>query len=238
MIASVWVHVGCLPQIHKQSCQQQERIVNTKVCKVNTCTSCVCTTSHGNASRTCVRHHCMVVCVCLYLYDCMCMIDVWLYDNVRMMSWWQTQDHIQLVAACHPTWLRLYQFMLVEIPGEVLEGSDVDTLLGPGGFRCRYLLRFRKVPVQTPGFWRVPVQIPVEVPGLGSFTIVQHHCACMCMIVSVWLYVYDCMTMCAWCHREGHTTTRVSNSVQSNMTAYVWVHLFDDNDARSHGGVF
>ena len=41
--------------------------------------------------------------------------------------------------------------MLVEIPGEVPEGSDVDTLLGPGGFRCRYLLRFRKVPVQTPG---------------------------------------------------------------------------------------
>ena len=54
--------LGCLPQIHKQSCQQQDRMVNTKVCKVKTCTLCVCTTSHGNASRTRVRHHCMVLC--------------------------------------------------------------------------------------------------------------------------------------------------------------------------------
>ena len=165
MNASVWVHVGCLPQIHKQSCQQQERMVNTKVCKVNTCTSCVCTTFHGNA---CI---CTTVCV-------------WWFDNVRMMSWWQTQDHIQLVAACHPTWLPLYQFMLVEIPGEVPEGSDVDTCCGSGRFRCRHLV----------SFWRVPVQIPVEVPGPGSFTIVQQHC----MLVCVWLYPYDCMCMIVW----------------------------------------
>ena len=29
-------------------------------------------------------------------------------------------------------------------------------------------------------------------------------------------------------------TTRVSNSVQSNMTAHVCIHLFDDSVARSH----
>ena len=33
----------------------------------------------------------------------------------------------------------------VQIPGEVLEGS------GSGGFRCRYLLRFRRVSVQIAG---------------------------------------------------------------------------------------
>ena len=43
------------------------------------------TTSHGNTSRTCVRHHCMVVCVCLYLYDCMCMI-VWQCAHDVMMT--------------------------------------------------------------------------------------------------------------------------------------------------------
>ena len=121
----------------------------------------------------------------LYVYACICMIvRVLWFDNVRMMSWWQTQDHIQMVAACHPTWLPLYQFMLVEIPGEVPEGSDVDTLLGPGGFRCRHLV----------SFWRVPVQIPVEVPGHKSYTIVQHHC----MLVCVWLYLYDCLCMIVW----------------------------------------
>ena len=111
------------------------------------------------------------------LHGCMCMlVCVWLYDNAGMMSWWLAQDHIQLVAACHPTWLRLCPFMLVEIPGKVPEGSNADTCCGPGGFRCRHLV----------SFWRVPVQIPFEVPGPGSFTIVQHHC----MLVCVWLIVY------------------------------------------------
>ena len=54
------------------------------------------------------------------------------------MSWWRTQDHIHFVTACHPTWLRLYQFMLVEMPGKVPEGSNADTLLGSGGLCCRY----------------------------------------------------------------------------------------------------
>ena len=111
--------------------------MNTKVCNANTCTLCVCTTFHGNASHTCVQHHCMVACVCLYVYDCICLIVcVWLYDNVGMMSWWRTQDQIQLVTACHPTWLRLYQFMLVEIPGEAPEGSNADTLLDSCLYHC------------------------------------------------------------------------------------------------------
>ena len=188
----VWVHVGCLPQTHKQCCQQQDRSMNTKVCNANTCTLCVCTTFHGSASHTCVQHHCMVVSVYLHVYACVCMIlCVWLYDNVGMMSWWRTQDHLQLVTACHPTWLRLYQFMWGEIVGKVPEGSNADTLLGSGGFRCscggfrcRYLV----------SFWKFPVQIPVEVPGPASFTIVQHHC----MLVCVWLYLSDCVCMIVW----------------------------------------
>ena len=37
----------------------------------------------------------------------------------------------------------------VQIPCEVPEGSGADTLWGSGGFRCRYLVRFRKFPVQV-----------------------------------------------------------------------------------------
>ena len=36
----------------------------------------------------------------------------------------------------------------MQIPGEVLEGSGADTLLGSGWFWCRYLVRFWGVPVQ------------------------------------------------------------------------------------------
>ena len=41
----------------------------------------------------------------------------------------------------------------MQIPGEVLEGSGsgADSVLRFRGFRCRYLLRFRRVPVQIPG---------------------------------------------------------------------------------------
>ena len=81
--------------------------------------------------------------------------------------------------------------VLVQIPREVPEGSGADTWLGSRGFWCRYLVRFRKFPVQLPddleglgedawwgsgGFWggylvrfrKVPVQRPCEVPeGFG-----------------------------------------------------------------------
>jgi len=62
-----------------------------------------------------------------------------------------------------------------QVPGKVLEGS--------GGFRCRYLLRLRRVPVQIPGevlegsgadlvrLQRVSVQIAGEVAqGSGAGT--------------------------------------------------------------------
>ena len=47
---------------------------------------------------------------------------------------------------------------------------------GSWGFQCRYLVRFRRVPVKIPAeapegsvrFRRVPVQIPCEVPGRYS----------------------------------------------------------------------
>ena len=103
----------------------------------------------------------------LYVYVCICMIVcVWLYDNVGMMPWWRTQDHIHLVTACHPTWLHLYQFMLVEIPGKVPEGSNADTLLSSGGSAAH--------------------------PGPASFTIVQHHC----MLVCEWLYTKQTLLNC------------------------------------------
>ena len=135
----------------------------------------------------------------LYVYDFICMIlCVWLYDNVRMMSWWWKHGHIQLVTACHPTWLRLYQFMLVDIPGEVPEGCDPDAFLGSGGFRCRYLLQF----------WRVPVQIPGQLlegscadTCWGSWPWFLYHCAaplhdCMCMIV--WQCAHEATVKITW----------------------------------------
>ena len=38
----------------------------------------------------------------------------------------------------------------MQIPCEVPEGSGADTWLGSRGFWCRYLVRFRKFPVQLP----------------------------------------------------------------------------------------
>ena len=136
----------------------------------------------------------------LYVYACICMIvHVWWFDNVRMMSWWQTQDHIQLVAACHPTWLPLYQFMLVEIPGEVSEGSDVDTLLGPGGFRCRSRIpdtccgsgTFRCRPLSASGGFLCRYLLRflalLLIPLCSTIACLYVY-DCICMIVCVWLY--------------------------------------------------
>ena len=52
---------------------QQDRIRNTIVWRANTSTWCVCSNFHGNASHTCVQHHCMVLCVRSHVYDCMTM---------------------------------------------------------------------------------------------------------------------------------------------------------------------
>ena len=75
--------------------------------------------------------------------------------------------------------------MLVEIPGKVPEGSNADTLLGSGGFRCRYLLRFWKLPVQIPGQL---LEGSCADACWGSWPWFLYHCvaplhACMCMIV-------------------------------------------------------
>ena len=39
----------------------------------------------------------------------------------------------------------------MRVPGEVPDGFGGDTLSGFGGLRCRYLVRFRRVPVQIAG---------------------------------------------------------------------------------------
>ena len=206
MIAYVWVHVGCLPQIHKHFCQQRDRIMNTKVCNANTCI-CVCTTLHGNRSHTHVQRHCMVVCAWFYLCDFMCLI-VWqcAHDVMMMKTRSYTVSNgmspnmiafVSIHVGWHTWWgsggLRsrcFFRFRRVplQILVAVLEGSGADTWSASGGFLCRYLLRFVAL---------------VLVP--------------LCSTIA-WLYVYDCMTMCAWSHRENHMTTRGSNSVQSNMT--------------------
>ena len=38
----------------------------------------------------------------------------------------------------------------MQVVGEVPEGYGADTWLGSRGFGCRYLVRFRKFPVQLP----------------------------------------------------------------------------------------
>ena len=55
-----------------------------------------------------------------------------------------------------------------QVLDKVLDGSGAYTSSGSGGFRCRYLMRFRRVPAEAPEgsvrFRRVPLQIPCEVP--------------------------------------------------------------------------
>ena len=56
----------------------------------------------------------------------------------------------------------------MKMRGEVLEGSAADTLRGSGRFRCRDLVRFRRVLVEKM-LGEVLVQIPCEVPeGSGA----------------------------------------------------------------------
>ena len=183
MIAYVRVHVVSLPQIHKQCCQQQDRIMNTKVCNVNTCAFCVCTTFHGNASHTCVQHHCMVVCVCLYLYDCTCMV-VWQCAHDVMMTNTRSYTVSSSVSS------NMIAFVSIHV--------GWDTWWGSGRFRCRYLLRFRKVPVQTPGQL---LEGSCADTCWGSWPWCLYHCAeplhaCMCMIV--WQCAHDVIAKIRW----------------------------------------
>ena len=161
----------------------------------------------GIASHTHVQRHCMVVCAWFYLCDFMCLI-VWqcAHDVMMMKTRSYTVSNgmspnmiafVSIHVGWHTWWgsggLRsrcFFRFRRVplQILVAVLEGSGADTWSASGGFLCRYLLRFVAL---------------VLVP--------------LCSTIA-WLYVYDCMTMCAWSHRENHMTTRGSNSVQSNMT--------------------
>ena len=62
----------------------------------------------------------------------------------------------------------------MKIPAEGVVPEGANTFCGSGGFRCRYLVRFRKFPVQVEGYgadiWlnsvleRALVQLPDEVP--------------------------------------------------------------------------
>ena len=50
-----------------------------------------------------------------------------------------------------------------QVPDKVPEGSGADTSWGSGGFRCRYLVRFRRVPV------KIPAEAPKVLCGSGGF---------------------------------------------------------------------
>ena len=74
--------------------------------------------------------------------------------------------------------------------------------------------------------------------GNASHTCVQHHCMVMCMLVCVWLYLYDCMCMIVWqcAHDVIVKITRLLGLVTTYNPRWphVCIHLFDDNDARSN----
>ena len=66
-----------------------------------------------------------------------------------------------------------YQFMVFEILGEVLEGSGADTLLGSGGFRCRYLLPCCRVPVQVVSLASGGLRLEKKLNKAGAFELLE-----------------------------------------------------------------
>ena len=157
----------------------------------------------------------------LYLYDCMCMM-VWQCAHDVMMTSTRSytvsssvSSNMIAFVSIHvgwDTWWGSGRFRcryLVKVP----EVSAADTCCGSGRFRCRHLV----------SFWRVPVQIPVVVPGPGSFTIVQHHC----MLVCVWLYLYDCMCMIVW--QCAHDVIVKVTRLLELVTAYspTWLPMYE-----------
>jgi len=128
----------------------------------------------------------------LYVYDC---IYIFLYDNAPMMVSWRSQDHIQLVTTCNPQWLRMYDFMLVVcrrfINNVVNSRAELWTQRCATGTLAHYVFVLLFM-----GMRHIPV---------------QHHCMVVCVCLYVYncicmMYVYDCMTMWAWCHDDEHTT--------------------------------
>ena len=134
MIAYVWVHVGCLPQIHKQLCQQQDRIMNTNMCNASTCKLCVFTFFFMG-----MRH--IPVCninAWLYMYACMCMI-VWQCAHHVMMTNTRPYTVSNSVSS------NMIAYVSIHVGWDTWwssGGSAADTCCGSGGFRCRYLFRF------------------------------------------------------------------------------------------------
>ena len=117
----------------------------------------------------------------LYVYACICMtVCVWLmYDCMTRCAWCHEDDqkiYIQLVTACHPTWLRLYQFMLVACPRSI---SNSVTCRNGMEWTHQHLSGH---PEHFPGPWFIYLR---AAPLHG------------CMI-RVWLYLYDCMCMIVW----------------------------------------
>ena len=146
----------------------------------------------------------------LYVYDCM-VVCVWLYDNVRMMLSWRSQDHIQLVKTCNRQWLRVYEFMLVACRRFI--NNLVNSRTEWWTQKCaKWKLAPYVFVLLLMGMRHVPVC------GIIAWLYV----ACMCMLVSVRLYVYDCMTMCTWCHGwQAQDHTQLVTACHPT-----WLHLY------------
>ena len=120
---------------------------------------------------------------CLYVYDCMCVI-VWQCENDVMMANTRSYTVSNSVSS------NMIAFVSIHV--------GWDNWWGSGGFRCRYLVRFR----------RFPLQIPVGVlqgsgadTCWGSWLWFCYHCAaplqaCMCMIV--WQCAHDVIVKITW----------------------------------------
>ena len=143
------------------------------------------TTSHGNASHTCVQHHWMIVCVRLYVYDCMCMI-VWQGSHDVMMTIIRPYTVSNSVSSNMIASVSIHVGCLPKINKQSCYLQEWNGM----EWTHQHLSRHRE---HFPGPWFIYLR---AAPLHG----------CMCMIVSVWLYVYDCMTMCVWCCHDDHKT--------------------------------
>ena len=162
------------------------------------------TAFHRNVSYTRVQHHCMIVCVWfVWLYDCMCMI-VWQCAHDVMMTIIRPYTVSSGVSS------NLTAFVSIHDVGW-------DTWWGSGGFRCRYLVRFRRVPLQIPvavlegsgadtwsasgGFLcRYLLRFLALVPlPLCSTIACLYVYDCICMIVCVvWQCAHDVIVKITW----------------------------------------
>ena len=220
MIASVCVHVGCLQQIHKQFCQQQERIVNTKVCQ----------SEHLHLmclyyfSWECVTYLCATS-----LHGCMCiLVSIWLYVYDWCMIVWQcAHDGMMTIIRPYTVSNSVSSNMIASVSIHV----GWDTWWGSGRFRCRYLVRSR----------RFPLQIPVAVPeGSGADTwsasggfLCRYLLRFLALVLLplcstiACLYVYDCICMIVW--QCAHDVIVKVTRLLELVTAYspTWLPMYE-----------